>query len=214
MLIGLPARRMPCAGWLHSRDWFRIFPPAATYSITTKCLARKPGELRMPQSSLDCQPGSSASPSQAKRRVRISAGSYRKKFRGSCTAAGLLKSFLPLPGSTPGHNSHNALTKISTNLAEFTSILSDTCISARGSPSGIYSRTPLKEICRSYDPLQHPILGPLLENGPVGLVERYALPHRDEYADACHMCYEARLSLRSQFPEFLTPDQMYGVITS
>jgi len=48
----------------------------------------------------------------------------------------------------------------------------------------------------------------------VGLVERYALPHRDEYADACHMCYESRLSLRSQFPDFLTPDQMYGVITS
>ena len=84
----------------------------------------------------------------------------------------------------------------------------------QGIAIGNLFQTPLKEICRSYDPLQHPILGPLLENGPVGLVERYALPHRDEYADACHMCYETRLALRSQFPDFLTPDQMYGVITS
>jgi MoaA/NifB/PqqE/SkfB family radical SAM enzyme len=75
-------------------------------------------------------------------------------------------------------------------------------------------QTPLKEICQSYDPLRHQILGPLLENGPVGLVERYALPHQDEYADACHLCYQARSSLRSRFPNLLTPDQMYGVITS
>jgi hypothetical protein len=72
----------------------------------------------------------------------------------------------------------------------------------------------LRDICQSYDPRHHPILGPLLEKGPLGLVERYALPHRDQYADACHMCYETRLALRSRFPDFLTPDQMYGVITT
>jgi hypothetical protein len=75
-------------------------------------------------------------------------------------------------------------------------------------------RTSLKEICLSYDPQHHPILGPLLERGPVGLVERYTIPHLDEYADACHLCYQSRLSLRSQFPDYLIPDQMYGVITS
>jgi hypothetical protein len=74
--------------------------------------------------------------------------------------------------------------------------------------------TPLNEICQDYDPQRHPILGPLLERGPVGLVERYAIPHLDEYADACHLCYQARVSLRSQFPDYLIPDQMYGVITS
>ena len=84
----------------------------------------------------------------------------------------------------------------------------------QGITIGNLFQTPLAEICRSYAPLNHPILGPLIESGPVGLVERYALPHRDEYADACHLCYQARLSLRSQFPNFLTPDQMYGVITS
>ncbi len=75
-------------------------------------------------------------------------------------------------------------------------------------------QTPLKEICESYHPKSHPILGPLLENGPVELVERYAIPHQDAYADACQLCYQARCSLRSQFPNWLTPDQMYGVITS
>lgn len=84
----------------------------------------------------------------------------------------------------------------------------------QGISIGNLFQTPLIEVCRSYDPRQHPVLGPLLEKGPVGLVERYSLPHRDQYADACHMCYEARLALRSRFPDFLTPDQMYGVITS
>jgi MoaA/NifB/PqqE/SkfB family radical SAM enzyme len=71
---------------------------------------------------------------------------------------------------------------------------------------------PLKEICESYDAESHPICGPLLNGGPVALVEEYALPHDSDYADACHLCYEARLALRPRFPEFLKPDQMYGVI--
>jgi hypothetical protein len=84
----------------------------------------------------------------------------------------------------------------------------------QGISIGNLYQTPLSEICSSYDPSRHPILGPILEGGPVALVERYALPHQDEYADACHLCYQARLSLRHQFPDILTPDQMYGVITS
>jgi hypothetical protein len=36
--------------------------------------------------------------------------------------------------------------------------------------------------------------------------------HAASYADACHLCYEARRSLRERFPEVLLPDQMYGVI--
>jgi hypothetical protein len=42
-------------------------------------------------------------------------------------------------------------------------------------------------------------------------VERYHLPNAQQYADACHLCYEARKSLRQQFPEYLAPDQMDGV---
>ena len=43
------------------------------------------------------------------------------------------------------------------------------------------------------------------------LVRRYALPHADSYADACHLCYEARRALRARFPDVLAPDAMYGV---
>jgi hypothetical protein len=69
---------------------------------------------------------------------------------------------------------------------------------------------PLREICETYDPDSHPITGPLLEGGPVELLRRYELPHEERYADACHLCYEARRTLRKRFPEILVPDQMYG----
>jgi hypothetical protein len=73
-------------------------------------------------------------------------------------------------------------------------------------------KKPLKEICSEYDPDAHPICGPLLEGGPVALVSEYNLPHESGYADTCHLCYEARISLRTCFPEILAPDQMYGVM--
>jgi hypothetical protein len=31
-------------------------------------------------------------------------------------------------------------------------------------------------------------------------VTEFALDHRPTYADACHLCYEARLAMRSRFP--------------
>ena len=70
---------------------------------------------------------------------------------------------------------------------------------------------PLKEICEGYDAETHPICGPLLEGGPAALVSEYNIPHESNYADACHLCYEARRSLRTRFPELLGPDQMYGI---
>jgi hypothetical protein len=70
---------------------------------------------------------------------------------------------------------------------------------------------PLKEICDSYDPDAHPISSVLLRGGPVALVTEFGLEHRPAYADACHLCYEARLSLRSRFPAMLAPDQAYGL---
>ena len=69
----------------------------------------------------------------------------------------------------------------------------------------------LREICFEYNPDSHPICGPLLSGGPAALVTGYNLPHASDYADACHLCYEARTTLRPRFPELLTPDQMYGV---
>jgi len=70
---------------------------------------------------------------------------------------------------------------------------------------------PLREICEDYEPESHPIVGPLLEGGPVEIVRRYGLTHHEVYADACHLCYEARVELRDQFSEILTPDQVYGI---
>jgi hypothetical protein len=81
----------------------------------------------------------------------------------------------------------------------------------QGISLGNLFRTPLSEICKTYDADRHPITGLLLEGGPAALVSRYELPHAQSYADACHLCYEARLQLRLRFPEILGPDQMYGV---
>jgi len=72
--------------------------------------------------------------------------------------------------------------------------------------------TPLVQIGETYDPINHPIIGPILEGGPVELVRRYHLPHEEHYADACHLCYKARQMLRVEFPDILMPDQMYGVV--
>lgn len=70
---------------------------------------------------------------------------------------------------------------------------------------------PLRQICEEYTVDAHPICGPLLGGGPAALVAEYNVPHASAYADACHLCYEARLALRPRFPECLHPDQMYGV---
>lgn len=82
----------------------------------------------------------------------------------------------------------------------------------QGISLGNLFHTPLSEICETYDPDSHPITYPLLEGGPAGLVRRYELSHEEKYADACHLCYEARRALRERFPEVLIPDQMYGVV--
>jgi len=69
---------------------------------------------------------------------------------------------------------------------------------------------PLTQICAEYDADAHPICGPLMNGGPVALVTEYGLLHGSDYADACHLCYEARTALRARLPEILGPDQMYG----
>lgn len=70
---------------------------------------------------------------------------------------------------------------------------------------------PLASICAAYAPETHPITGPLLAGGPAGLLRRYELPPGEGYADACHLCTEARRRLRPRFAAVLGPDQMYGV---
>lgn len=84
----------------------------------------------------------------------------------------------------------------------------------QGISLGNLFQRPLREICETYNPDSHPITGPLLEGGPVELVQRYALPHEEGYADACHLCCQSCRLLRKRFPEILVPDQMYGVVGS
>jgi hypothetical protein len=80
----------------------------------------------------------------------------------------------------------------------------------QGISVGNLFETPLGAICATYNPDAHAITGPLLAGGPAELVRHYALPHAKSYADACHLCDEARRALRPRFPEVLGPDQMYG----
>lgn len=82
----------------------------------------------------------------------------------------------------------------------------------QGISIGNLFHTPLREVCETYDPNSNPITGPLLAGGPVELVRCYGLSHEEEYADACHLCYEARRALRRQFPKILGPQQMYGML--
>jgi hypothetical protein len=69
----------------------------------------------------------------------------------------------------------------------------------------------IKEICEAFDPYAHPIIGALLDGGPYNLLKQYQIADTGKYADACHVCYEVRKLLRTQFPDILRPDQMYGV---
>ena len=80
----------------------------------------------------------------------------------------------------------------------------------QGLTMGNYKEEPLSKLITSYDPFSHPICGPLIEGGPAALVEKYGVPHEDSYVDECHLCYCARLALRSRFPKYLAPGQMYG----
>lgn len=80
----------------------------------------------------------------------------------------------------------------------------------QGLSVGNLFRAPLRDICATYDPEAHPVVGPLLRGGPAGLVQHFGLAHRETYADACHECYDARLALRERFPDVLAPDAMYG----
>ena len=82
----------------------------------------------------------------------------------------------------------------------------------QGISVGNLFRTPLREICETYDPHSHPITGPLLRGGPAELVRHYELAHQEGYADACHLCCETCRALRERFPGILVPDQMYGVV--
>jgi hypothetical protein len=81
----------------------------------------------------------------------------------------------------------------------------------QGIALGNMKKTPLHELIADFDPNTHPICAPLLQGGPAELVKKYDVEHEEDYIDACHLCYSARLKLRDKFPEILVPDGVYGV---
>jgi MoaA/NifB/PqqE/SkfB family radical SAM enzyme len=80
----------------------------------------------------------------------------------------------------------------------------------QGISIGNLFKTPLAQMFADYRPETHPITGPLQRGGPAELVRRHEVDCRQGYCDACHLCYEARQSLRTRFPDQLAPGQMYG----
>jgi len=70
---------------------------------------------------------------------------------------------------------------------------------------------PLSKLAAEYDAASHPICGPLLSGGPVGLAGRYGVALDDGYVDECHLCYVARRALLDRFPAHLAPRQVYGL---
>ena len=70
---------------------------------------------------------------------------------------------------------------------------------------------PLRELVRSYDAHKHPIVGPMLRGGPIGLAKEHGLAMSDNYVDECHLCYMARKQLLPCFPQYLAPKEAYGV---
>jgi len=80
----------------------------------------------------------------------------------------------------------------------------------QGISIGNLFQRPLIDICASYEPENHAVVGPLLSGGPAELARVYDLEVNEAYADACHLCYSARLALRERLPDLLVPDQVYG----
>ncbi|MCP4581825.1 MAG: radical SAM protein [candidate division Zixibacteria bacterium] len=72
-------------------------------------------------------------------------------------------------------------------------------------------KTPLAKIMADYEPEKHPIIGPLLKGGPAELAREFGLPEGDSYVSECHLCYLIRKKLIDKFPEYLCPNQVYGI---
>jgi MoaA/NifB/PqqE/SkfB family radical SAM enzyme len=81
----------------------------------------------------------------------------------------------------------------------------------QGISMGNMWKTPFSSLLKNYDPKNHPIAGPILKGGPLQMAKTYNIPHKEEYVDACHMCSKLCLELIEQFPEYLTPRQVYGL---
>jgi hypothetical protein len=71
--------------------------------------------------------------------------------------------------------------------------------------------TPLTKMVKAYDAGAHPICSLLVKGGPALLAKEYKVKHDSKYVDACHFCYLIRRELMEKFPQYLTPQQVYGI---
>jgi hypothetical protein len=81
----------------------------------------------------------------------------------------------------------------------------------QGISIGNFWERPLSEIIADYKAEQHPICGPIIRNGPAGLIEELSLIPADGYVDECQACFFMRRELLDKYPEVLTPRQVYGL---
>ena len=71
--------------------------------------------------------------------------------------------------------------------------------------------TGIRDLVRGYDVQKHPVAGPLLRGGPIGLAKEHGLAISGSYVDECHFCYAARKQLLARFPQYLAPKEAYGL---
>ena len=72
-------------------------------------------------------------------------------------------------------------------------------------------QTPLSEIILNYRSDAHPICAPLLKGGPAELAKALGVTPEAGYVDECHLCYLSRKAVIDEFPDYLTPKQVYGI---
>ena len=81
-----------------------------------------------------------------------------------------------------------------------------------GMSLGRIGKRSLKDILQWYDEDGNSLWRSLQKKGPHGLLEvavRRGYQPRDEYADACHLCYDVRKYLQPYFKTFLSPEDCY-----
>ena len=85
------------------------------------------------------------------------------------------------------------------------------CFPGSGISIGNAKENRLSEIVKNYKIENHTIAKVLYEEGPSGLAKmamNYGF-EPTEYADACHLCYEARKVLLEHYPQYLAPAIWY-----
>jgi hypothetical protein len=71
---------------------------------------------------------------------------------------------------------------------------------------GNMEREPLEKIIREFDAQKHPVFSVLMSEGPFGLAkiaERSGYKIKEDYADKCHLCCEARAALKNIYPQYI-----------